>query len=206
MDSLRLAYIESQLIAADTIETDFKGLYPRPFLSMMRYVIKSEGGLAPGGHTLFGLDARAHPDLADEIRRGSLTINQTLARYYRDYYSNLPGLDDLHPGLRYFVFDSRIQGSVFLVTSFLLPALGLRGKFSGITEGLVRLLKYVPADSAMNALRRLAANPKPMADRLHENVNRNARRMGRGSFPYAGSLRRVQDRLYHSIKFGERGV
>lgn len=202
LTELRRDFINSQLLRAELIVEDFANVYPKPFLEMMRYVIRSEGGLAPGNHTLYGLDENAHPDLKHKIRSGTLTIDETLARYHRDYYSKLPGLGDVPKGLRYFIFDSKIQGCTYCVGEFLLPLVGLVGhkSFSSKTFALLSLL---PSRIVKTALHALHKNPHPMAKKLFDNVNANARRDGRTKVSYESMLKRVNDRITHSIKFME---
>jgi lysozyme family protein len=91
--------------------------YPQRFQQYIDRTLKFEVGNSKNGFvdnatelTIWGISARANPEVANKIRTQTLTREEAKAIYYRKYYRPIPYINQIDPRIGFILFDERVHG------------------------------------------------------------------------------------------------
>lgn len=152
--------------------------YPEKFARAVSRVLADEGGLArvsgdPGGETMFGISRREYPD----VDIGSLTREQAVAIYFRDFWSRAR-YGDLPDRIAEKVFDLAVNigpGASALCLQRALRACGHRvTEDAAIGDATIAASNAATPDALLASLRSEAAAHYRMTAAAWERTGRTA--------------------------------
>lgn len=149
-----------------------------------------------GAETAWGFSSAAHPDLAERIRRGNFTKEDSFKYAYERYYGVIPFIESVDPRIGFVVYDSEFHGfdeNILFIQEYLKKAGYDIGRVDGHPGKLtMSALMQLNADDVTHLLKELSNFSSSLVELAAKQTKEIQRKKGLPVVDFSASWNRRQ--------------